>query len=353
MTGAKVTTGLDQGPTAPEAPETPRPRLSVIVPLYNEQESIRPLYAAIVQALGDVGCTFEMVFVDDGSRDDTAEIARQIARFDSRLRLVKFRRNYGQTPAMAAGIEHARGEILVTMDGDLQNDPADIKLLLEQIDAGYDIVVGWRHNRQDKLVTRKIPSRIANVLIGKVTGVPIRDNGCSLKAFRAELIKSIPLYSEMHRFIPAMASIAGPRVAQIRVRHHARRYGQSKYGLSRIYKVLLDLMVIKTVTTFASRPLRWFALLSVPLFLCSAVMLAHTFITLLTDRAQLSLPLAGTGIIFLASGMILLCSGALAELIYSRGDIRDNEFFRLTQTVRRHRGDISKAQPTQPVTTIS
>jgi glycosyltransferase involved in cell wall biosynthesis len=357
MSGAKVTTPqepqLAVNAAVAAAVETPRPRLSVIVPLYNEQESIRPLYAAIVQALGDIGCTFEMVFVDDGSNDDTVEIARQIARFDSRLRVVKFRRNYGQTPAMAAGIEHARGEILVTMDGDLQNDPADIQLLLEQINAGYDIVVGWRHNRQDKLVTRKIPSRIANLLIGKVTGVPIRDNGCSLKAFRSELIKSIPLYSEMHRFIPAMASIAGPRVAQIRVRHHARRYGQSKYGLSRIYKVLLDLMVIKTVTTFASRPLRWFALLSVPLFLAALVLLGHTFVSLATDRAQLSLPLAGTGIIFLASAMILLCSGALAELIYSRGDIRDNEFFRLTQTIQRRRGEGSNARPLNPATKIS
>jgi hypothetical protein len=183
--------------------------------------------------------------------------------------------------------------------------------------------------------------------------VPIRDNGCSLKAFRSELIKSIPLYSEMHRFIPAMASIAGPRVAQIRVRHHARRYGQSKYGLSRIYKVLLDLMVIKTVTTFASRPLRWFALLSVPLFLAALVLLGHTFVSLATDRAQLSLPLAGTGIIFLASAMILLCSGALAELIYSRGDIRDNEFFRLTQTIQRRRGEGSNARPLNPATKIS
>lgn len=353
MSGAKVTTPSEAENPPPGAVETPRPRLSVIVPLYNEQESIRPLYAAIVQALGDVGCTFEMVFVDDGSKDDTAEIARQIARFDSRLRLVKFRRNYGQTPAMAAGIEHARGEILVTMDGDLQNDPADIKLLLEQIDAGFDIVVGWRHRRQDHLITRKIPSRIANLLIGKVTGVPIRDNGCSLKAFRAELIKSIPLYSEMHRFIPAMASIAGPRVAQIRVRHHARLYGQSKYGLSRIYKVLLDLMVIKTVTTFASRPLRWFALLSAPLFLASFALFAHCFVTFITQSSQLSLPLAGTGVIFLASGMILLCSGALAELIYSRGDIRDNEFFRLTQTVRSHRTDASPARPLNPATKIS
>ena len=357
MSGAKVTTPHEPqmavNAAVDAAVETPRPRLSVIVPLYNEQESIRPLYAAIVQALGDIGCTFEMVFVDDGSRDDTVEIARQIARFDSRLRVVKFRRNYGQTPAMAAGIEHARGEILVTMDGDLQNDPADIQLLLEQIDAGYDIVVGWRHNRQDKLVTRKIPSRIANLLIGKVTGVPIRDNGCSLKAFRSELIKSIPLYSEMHRFIPAMASIAGPRVAQIRVRHHARRYGQSKYGLSRIYKVLLDLMVIKTVTTFASRPLRWFALLSVPLFLAALGLLGHTFVSLATNSSQLSLPLAGTGIIFLASAMILLCSGALAELIYSRGDIRDNEFFRLTQTIQRRRGEGSNARPLKPATKIS
>lgn len=317
----------------------------MIVPLYNEQESIRPLYAAIVQALGELGCSFEMVFVDDGSHDDTVAIATQIARIDSRLRIVKFRRNYGQTPAMAAGIEHARGEILVTMDGDLQNDPADIGLLLEQIDAGFDIVVGWRYNRQDKLVSRKIPSRIANWLIGKVTGVPIRDNGCSLKAFRAELIKSIPLYSEMHRFIPAMASIAGPRVAEIRVRHHARRYGQSKYGLSRIYKVLLDLAVIKTVATFASRPLRWFALLSLPLFLVAALAFGHTFVTLLTDRADISLPLAGSGVIFLASAVILLCSGALAELIYSRGDMRESEFFRLTATVRGRRKPITEARP--------
>lgn len=353
MSGAKVTTPAE----VKTPPLSARPRLSIIVPLYNEEESIRPLYAAIVQALGDIGCTFEMVFVDDGSKDNTAEIAREIARIDSRLRLVKFRRNYGQTPAMAAGIEHARGEILVTMDGDLQNDPADIKLLLEQIEAGFDIVVGWRHQRQDHLVTRKIPSRIANLLIGKVTGVPIRDNGCSLKAFRADLIKSIPLYSEMHRFIPAMASIAGPRVAQIRVRHHARRYGQSKYGLSRIYKVLLDLMVIKTVTSFASRPLRWFALLSAPLILVAFGLLGHELLNLLT-HSELSLPLAGTGVIFLASGVILVCSGALAELIYSRGDVRDTEFFRLTQTIRRQHlhapgSDEPRAGPLSTVTTIS
>ncbi len=328
MASAIVTTADE-----PTASRKVRPAVSVIVPLYNEQESVRPLYAAIVQAVGELGRPFEMVFVDDGSTDDTVAIVDEIARIDSRLRLVKFRRNYGQTPAMAAGIEHAHGEVLVTMDGDLQNDPADIGLLLEKIEQGYDIVVGWRHNRQDKLVSRKIPSRIANWLIGKVTGVPIRDNGCSLKAFRGDLIKRIPLYSEMHRFIPAMASIAGPRVAEIKVRHHARRYGKSKYGLSRIYKVLLDLMVIKTVATFASRPLRWFALLSLPLFIVSFAAFAHSILAI-ARGSDMSMPIAGTGIVFLASAVVLLCSGALAELTYSRGDIRDREFLKLTQSVR-------------------
>jgi glycosyltransferase involved in cell wall biosynthesis len=311
-----------------------KPVLSIIVPLYNEQESVRPLYDAIVHALAELGRPFEMVFVDDGSKDETVAVATAIARTDSRLRIVKFRRNYGQTAAMAAGIEHANGEVLVTMDGDLQNDPADIPLLLEQIDAGFDLVVGWRHNRQDKLVSRKIPSRIANWLIGHVTGVPIRDNGCSLKAFRASVIKSIPLYSEMHRFIPAMASIAGPRVAQIRVRHHARRFGESKYGLSRIYKVLLDLMVIKTIASFASRPLRWFALLSLPLFALAFLAFGQTVVDLvLNGDDAISLPIAGSGVIFLGSALILLCGGALAELIYARGDVRDREFLRLTQTI--------------------
>jgi glycosyltransferase involved in cell wall biosynthesis len=334
MPGARVTTERALSSGRKPGSANVRPRVSVIVPLYNEQESVRPLYAAIVQALGELGCPFEMVFVDDGSVDDTVAIVREIARIDARLKLVKFRRNYGQTPAMAAGIEHATGEILVTMDGDLQNDPADIGALLEKMAEGYDIVVGWRFNRQDKLVSRKIPSSIANWLIGKVTGVPIKDNGCSLKAFRAELIKEIPLYSEMHRFIPAMASIAGPRVAEIKVRHHARRYGHSKYGLSRIYKVLLDLMVIKTISTFASRPLRWFAMLALPLFIFAGAAFIHVFLDLLAGRPEMSMPIAGTGIVFLASALVFLCSGALAELTYARGDVRDRNFLKLTQTVR-------------------
>jgi len=309
---------------------TSGPDLSVIVPFYNEEESIRAMHAAIVGAVEPLGVSFEMVFVDDGSRDRTLEVATGIAREDERVRVVKFRRNYGQTPAMAAGIEQARGRVLVTMDGDLQNDPRDIEHFLAKIDEGYDIVVGWRYNRQDKLVSRKIPSRIANWLIGKVTGVPIKDNGCSLKAYRAALIKEIPLYSEMHRFIPAMASIAGPRIAEIKVRHHARQFGQSKYGLSRIYKVLLDLMVIKTVASFTSRPLLWFSMLATPLLVLGSVAIGFSLWRWAATDFGMPLPVAGTGVLLLMSAFILVCGGVLGELIYHSGDVRDQDFSRLT-----------------------
>ena len=309
------------------------PELSVVVPLYNEEESLRPLYRAITNAVAPLGVSYEIVFVDDGSRDATVRIADEIARADARVCLVKFRRNYGQTPAMAAGIAQASGEVIVTMDGDLQNDPADIGALLRKIDEGYDIVVGWRFDRQDKLVSRKIPSRIANALIAKVTGVPIKDNGCSLKAYRASLIKKIPLYSEMHRFIPAMASIAGPKIAEIKVQHHARQFGQSKYGLSRIYKVLLDLMVIKTVASFTARPMVWFGMLSIPMLLAAAIAFAFTIVQFASD-GTLSLPIAGSGVIFLSSAIILMGSGAIGELVYKLGDMREHEFSGLTQQIR-------------------
>lgn len=230
--------------------------LSVIVPLYNEEDNVHLLHAAICEAVRPLGLRTEIVFVDDGSRDKTFERALLLPRADPTLRLVKFRRNAGQTAAMVAGIDHARGRVLITMDGDLQNDPQDIPLFLEKIEEGYDLVVGWRHNRQDHW-SRVLPSKVANWLIGRVTGVPIKDNGCSLKAYRADLIKSIPLYNEMHRFIPAMASLAAPRVAQIKVRHHPRRFGKSKYGFSRIYKVFVDLVTIRTILSFNRRPAAW------------------------------------------------------------------------------------------------
>jgi glycosyltransferase involved in cell wall biosynthesis len=295
-------------------------KLSIIVPLYNEEESVVPLYRAIVVVLDPLGLDYELIFVDDGSRDATVAKARQLAAGDHRLRLLLLRKNYGQTPAMAAGIDYAGGDVLVTMDGDLQNDPADIPVLVEHIRAGYDIAVGWRHKRQDRLISRRLPSRIANWLIGKVTGVPIRDNGCSLKAYRAEVIKRVPLYSEMHRFIPAMASIAGARIVEVRVRHHARRFGLSKYGLSRTYKVLLDLLVIKTLIASAKRPVAWFGFLAAPALLLSISSIAYN-LYLVGATGAMSVPLAGVGVLFGMLATFLLMGGALAELILRTGDL--------------------------------
>jgi glycosyltransferase involved in cell wall biosynthesis len=304
--------------------------LSVVVPLYNEEDSIGPMYAALKGALDGFDAPYEIVFVDDGSRDDTLPKARRLAEMDATVRVIKFRRNCGQTPAMAAGIDEARGDIIVTMDGDLQNDPRDIRELIGHLEQGYDIAVGWRFNRQDKLWTRKIPSRIANRIIGKITGVPIRDNGCSLKAFRASVIKNVPLYSDMHRFIPAMASLAGARVIEVKVRHHARQFGKSKYGLNRIYKVLVDLLAIKTIVSFASQPLRWFALLAMPCLLASVVCLVAGVQGLLAPGGTISVSLAGTGLLFGALAIFLLANGALAELVYKTGDIDVNALARLT-----------------------
>jgi len=302
-----------------------QPDLSIVVPFLNEEENIGRVYEAIVSAMEPAEVLFEMLFVDDGSADQTLEIARNLAESDPRLRVISFRRNYGQTPAMAAGIDHACGRVIVTMDGDLQNDPRDIPMLLGKIDEGYDIVVGWRHKRQDKLITRKIPSMIANRLIGKVTGVPIKDNGCSLKAYRAAVIQRIPLYADMHRFIPAMASLAGPKIAEVKVRHHARTFGSSKYGLSRIYKVLMDLLTIKTLAGFYSRPLAWFSILAIPFALLGIVVTGIGLFGLLAD-GSLSTPMTGTGLLFIVLALFLFFDGALAELVYNTGDTRPGDF---------------------------
>ena len=307
------------------------PELSVIVPLYNEEESVTPLYEKIVAAVQPLGLDFEILFVDDGSKDNTVPVATLIANQDKRLRIVKFRRNYGQTPAMAAGIDLARGKYLVTMDGDLQNDPDDIPRFLEKLDEGYDIVVGWRHNRQDKLITRKIPSRIANWLIGKTTGVPIKDNGCSLKGYKASVIQNIPLYSEMHRFIPAMTSLAGTRVAEIKVKHHARQFGESKYGLSRIYKVLLDLLSIKTILTSFSRPLRIFAA-----FAGVSALIGLTFLIagLVEFSATSGITFFSIGFLYTTLALVLLMWGVLGELVYRTGNLKLEHFARITSTLK-------------------
>ncbi len=305
--------------------------VSIVVPLFNEEQSVQPLYSAITDTLKSMNASAEIIFIDDGSSDDTFSAAEEIALTDSRLRLVKLRRNYGQTPAMAAGIDIARGEIIVTMDGDLQNDPADIPRFVQKMEEGYDIVVGWRFDRKDKLISRKVPSRVANWLIGKVTGVSIKDNGCSLKAFRAEIIKRVPLYSDMHRFIPAMASIAGPRLVEIKVKHHARQFGESKYGLSRIYKVLLDLLTIKMIAGFSARPLAWFATLALPFFLLSSLMMLWVVWKFLAI-GDLSLPIAGAALFYATMSLFLVFSGAVGELINRTGGENVSMFSLLTAT---------------------
>ena len=304
--------------------------LSIIVPLYNEEASAVPLYEAIIKAVRPLGIDYEILFVDDGSKDNTVPVAAKLAEKDKHLRIVKFRRNYGQTPAMAAGIDNARGKVLVTMDGDLQNDPDDIPRLLEKIDEGYDIVVGWRYKRQDKLITRKIPSVIANWIIGKITGVPIKDNGCSLKAYKADVIKRIPLYSEMHRFIPAMTSLAGTRIAEIKVKHHARQFGESKYGLSRIYKVLVDLLTIKTILSFFSRPLVIFAIGAG----ISALIGLTAMIGGISDYlAEPNLVLLSVGLLYSALAAVLLLWGVLGELIYRTGDLKLEHFANIKSNI--------------------
>src|SRR5688572_4014731 len=221
---------------------TNRPEVSVFLPVFNEEPNLVPLHNKLDEALKTLGRSAEIVYVDDGSSDSSLKILREIAEVDSRVRVVALRRNYGQTAAMAAGIDAARGRVLIPMDADLQNDPADIQRLLLKLDEGYDVVSGWRKNRKDKMVTRKIPSMIANRLISWIGGVPLHDYGCSLKAYRRESLQDVRLYGEMHRFIPIYASWAGASVTEIPVKHHARTMGKSKYGLSRTLKVVFDLI---------------------------------------------------------------------------------------------------------------
>ena len=306
--------------------------LSVVVPLYNEEESVVRLHERITEALRDTDLEYEVLFIDDGSRDRTLEIAAGLTEHDPCLRVIEFRGNFGQTPAMAAGIDYARGDIIATMDGDLQNDPVDIPAMLAEMDADTQLVVGWRKNRQDKLLTRKVPSWIANWLIGKITGVPIKDNGCSLKLYRAEVIKHVPLYAEMHRFIPAMSSITGARVKEVAVTHHARQFGESKYGLSRIYKVLLDLLSVKTIVGFAQRPLLWFGILSAPFLLVSVVAIVAAIMPVFASSGTVNLPYAGVGVLFGSLAMFLVMSGAVAELVYVTGTLDLSSYAKLLAT---------------------
>lgn len=291
-------------------------KLSILVPIYNEVESIPKLLEAITNALTPTGLNYEIICVDDGSKDGSTELLIQLAQSRTDLKAVIFRRNYGQTPAMAAGFNHASGKVFITMDGDLQNDPADIPLLLEKLEEGYDLVSGWRKARQDDALTRLLPSKIANWVIGKVTGVKLHDYGCSLKAYRAELVADMNLYGELHRFLPALAYIEGARITEIPVNHHARRYGKSKYGLGRTFRVVMDLLTVFFMKKFLTRPMHVFGLFG--LISIAAGMVLGLYLTILKlglgqdigDR-----PLLILAIVLVLAGVQLFSFGLLAELL--------------------------------------
>jgi glycosyltransferase involved in cell wall biosynthesis len=292
------------------------PDISVFLPVFDEEPNLRLLHEKLDAALEKLGRTAEIIYVDDGSRDGSLAILRELAERDSRVRVVALRRNYGQTAAMAAGIDAARGRVLIPMDADLQNDPADIARLLDKLDEGYDVVSGWRKNRQDKLITRKIPSMLANRLISWIGGVPLHDYGCSLKAYRRESLEDVRLYGEMHRFIPIYASWAGARVTEIPVEHHARTMGKSKYGLSRTIKVIFDLMTIKFMASYQTKPIYIFGTFGVLSFFVAFVAGLWALFLKVTHRADLiQTPLPIIAIVMFAVGIQFLLMGLLAEML--------------------------------------
>jgi glycosyltransferase involved in cell wall biosynthesis len=301
----------DAAPSAGAAPE-----VSIFLPVYNEEPNLMPLHARLDEALKALDRSAEIVYVDDGSTDGSLKILRQIAEVDPRVRVVALRRNYGQTAAMAAGIDAASGKVLIPMDADLQNDPVDIKRLLQKLDEGYDVVSGWRKNRQDKMFTRKIPSMIANRLISWIGGVPLHDYGCSLKAYRRESLQDVRLYGEMHRFIPIYASWAGARVTELPVQHHARTMGKSKYGLSRTLKVVFDLMTIKFMASYQTKPIYVFGMFGMFAFLISLLAgLYAVFLKLFHKADFVQTPLPILTIVMFAVGVQFLLMGLLAEML--------------------------------------
>jgi glycosyltransferase involved in cell wall biosynthesis len=293
-----------------------RPQISVVIPLFNEEQNVQPLLDELFNALAAVGRTYEVICVDDGSRDGTFEELRRISLLRPELRVIRFRLNFGQTAAMSAGIEAALGDVIIPMDGDLQNDPADIGRLLGRLDEGFDVVSGWRRDRKDKEFGRKLPSRIANRLISTISGVRLHDYGCSLKAYRREVLRDVKLYGEMHRFIPIYASWQGARVTEMVVNHRVRRAGVSKYGLSRTMKVVLDLMVVKFLASYATKPIYVFGGFGLLSWLCAVgAFLWSVYYKLrgLKDFVQTPLPLVT--VMFTLVGALSLLMGLLAELV--------------------------------------
>jgi glycosyltransferase involved in cell wall biosynthesis len=317
--------------------------LSIVVPLYNEEESVDALYAEVTAAAEGLGIEYELLLVDDGSRDGTRDKLRALCARDPRVQAVLFRRNYGQTAALQAGFDHARGRVVITLDGDLQNDPKDFALLLRHIEAGNDVVCGWRRDRKDKMISRRLPSMAANWMIGALTGTRIHDNGCTLKAYRADVIKRARLYAEMHRFMAPMMSLSGCRYREVEVNHRARKFGSSKYGISRIWKVFLDLLTVKMLLGFKTRPALWFGLLGLPFLLAALLALAvsaYHHVTLL-PHMKYSLVLPSITVLFAFAFVHLILLGIFAELVVNVGDFKEIETILPVAIVPEARGGIT------------
>ena len=291
------------------------PELSIVIPVRNESENVEPLYRELTETLEAAGPAYEILFIDDGSTDDTyARLARMQAG-DARVRVIRFRRNFGQTAAFAAGFSHARGRYIVTSDGDLQNDPRDIPRMVAELERGHDIVCGWREKRRDAFVTRRIPSMIANRLISWATGVRLHDYGCSLKVFRAEVVKPLKLYGEMHRFLPAIASEMGVSISEMVVNHRARQHGRSNYGLSRTIRVMLDLLTVKFLLSYSTKPLQIFGLVGGAMALVGVAVTGYlAYVRLFGYQSIADRPLLLFGILLIFSGIQLITLGLLAEL---------------------------------------
>jgi glycosyltransferase involved in cell wall biosynthesis len=289
--------------------------LSVVIPVFNEVENLEELHAQITASCRDLGKRSEIIYVDDGSQDDSFAVLRKIQKLDPNVRLIRLRKNFGQTAALSAGFDHARGEVIITLDADLQNDPQDFGLLLAKLDEGFDLVNGWRVKRKDKFFTRRVPSAIANWLISLITKVKLHDYGCTLKAFRKDVAKNINLYGEMHRFIPAIASHMGVKIAEIEVNHRPRKHGKSKYTMFRTVRVILDLLTVKFLLSYSTRPLQIFGLFGLLSGLVGGGLGFWIFIQRLLQQAPANRPLTWLAILLLMVGFQFISLGLLAEIM--------------------------------------
>lgn len=289
--------------------------LTVFLPVYNEEENLPELYERLAKEMSQLGLSYEIIFVDDGSRDGSFGVLRELAASDPHVRVIRFTANFGQTAAMRAAIEHARGRVLIAMDADLQNDPADIPNLLKLLDDGFDVVSGWRKERKDPWLSRQVPSRIANWLISTITGVPLHDYGCTLKAYRRRVLNAEVLCGEMHRFLPALAGWRGAKIAEVEVAHHPRTRGESKYGIGRTFKVLIDLITVKFLTGFSSKPNYVFSSLGIFSLAMGALAFFITAYRVLILHRLEATPMVFLMVIFVLGGLQLILMGLLAEVL--------------------------------------